>query len=129
MQETTLQIENGNRQEIDPREALTVAAVLAHIKDSRLTSSITFYVPSTNGSEVQIAQKKFQKRTENIARQFADLFGGSTVTYGSGFWINAAGKLISERINLVTSNVEPADLAGHYSRVLDLAEKYRIEWK
>ena len=97
---------------------------------TQFSSRVTIYVPSTAGKDQTIvSQSDFNSRTEKTAKLLSRLFGGATVTYGSGYWLNDAGRLISERINLVTSHTDPARLADNYSRILDLAVKLRQYWQ
>lgn len=96
---------------------------------TRLSSRVTLYVPSTGKDQKIISQGDFNDRTEQTAKQLSKLFGGATVTYGSGYWLDNAGRLICERINLVTAQTDPASLAEHYDRILDLAVKLRAYWQ
>lgn len=67
-----------------------------------LNRRVRVIVPGTRG--VSNPDAVLQRRaTATVARHFAAWFGGFTVTRGRGGYVSADGKLITERVNLVTS--------------------------
>ena len=103
-------------------------AIAHHDMITAMTATVSFYVPSTKGDQRAIDQRAFQNRTDIIARLFARLFGGSSVTFGAGYWFDDDGRLVTERINVVTSTTDPGTLAGHYEKVIDQALAYGQLW-
>lgn len=116
----------GNGNEPIPARVMRILQSAA-----RLPDRISLYVPSTAGSNGNepIPDREFTSRTDTICRLFADLFGGCTVTYSAGYWIDGSGSLIRERINVVTAATDPATLADNYSRIVDLAVRYGQYWQ
>lgn len=106
-----------------------IAKILATAE--RLPDRISLYVPSTAGSNGNepIPDHEFGDRTDRVCRLFADLFGGCTVTYSAGYWIDGSGSLIHERINVVTAATDPGTLADTYSQIVDLAVRYGQYWQ
>ena len=73
-----------------------------------LSRHITITVPSTCGHS-PITDEAFAGRVHVAKGALCRLFGGCTVTYGEGSWTDDSGKLVSERVALVTSYHDDLD--------------------
>ncbi len=93
-----------------------------------LEAVLTVYVPSTARENKIVSQQDFTARTDDIGRFLCHTFGGCTVIPGIGYWLNEAGILIHERINLARSQTKPDQLAEHYDSIVDMAISYGRLW-
>lgn len=93
-----------------------------------LEAVLTVYVPSTARENEIISQRDFTARTDDIGRHLCRVFGGCTVIPAVGYWLNEAGIMIHERINLARSQTKPDHLAEHYDDIVDMAMSYGRLW-
>jgi len=94
-----------------------------------LDKKVEFYVPSTEDINSGIDADRHAGRVHKIARQFADLFGGSTQQKAIGHYVTDAGILVSEDITIVTSYADRASYDRHYNDVINLAASFCRQWK
>jgi hypothetical protein len=64
---------------------------------------ISIYVPSTQNVGKPLPVGKHEALVTEVAKQFSKHFGGATATNGEGFYAANDGKLIRERVTIVTS--------------------------
>lgn len=69
-----------------------------------LNHSISIFVPSTTRLNKKISGKAFSTRIKNTKRSLNNLFGGSTTVRSVGSFTSKKGKLVNERIAIVTSH-------------------------
>ena len=67
----------------------------------KLSHKVTFYVPSQSENFEAV-----ENVTDEVARTFTDLFGGSTSTSAIGYWTHVDGRLAKESVTLVFSYAE-----------------------
>jgi hypothetical protein len=68
-----------------------------------LKNRVTFYVPSTQNVGQPLPARERKALVSRVERVFAQNFGGATSTEGTGAYVANDGRLIRERVTLVTS--------------------------
>lgn len=86
-----------------------------------LRNKIAFYVPATYGNLLE--------RSLNIAEQFANLFGGSTITDATGLYTLDSGEVVTEDIKIVYAYTDNNTLESTRDDILALAESLRDTWQ
>ena len=73
-----------------------------------LNHSVSVFVPSTTRLNRKVSSKVFSSRIRNTKRSLNNLFGGSTTTRAVGSFTSKKGKIVNERIGIVTAHTNKA---------------------
>lgn len=87
---------------------------------------VKIYIPGTIDANTPAPEIQ-DKCTKEAAVLFSSLFGGATFGKFTGSWIDDAGKLIEEPVNVVYSFLKESDVDKVYSDVLPFARRLRSE--
>lgn len=94
----------------------------------KLEHRFILYVPSTK-KDKPILRKAFNKRTEEIAGKFTQMFGGATIEPALGYWQMENGQAVKETINKVVSYCTAEQRNNHMRKIRGMAEAKRLEWE
>lgn len=90
-----------------------------------LTQFYTLYIPSTVDTDRKIDNTAI---VEKYAAKLSSLFGGATITQGSGCWVRQDnGSLVIEPVSLVKSFCTSSDFEKFGAEVRTLALQLKIE--
>lgn len=81
---------------------------------------ISIYVPSTTDIDTD-NQALSLRVTSKVAHRLSRFFGGATMTDGNGYYVANDGKLVTERVHIVSSLADDDSLLLHTSSVNRLA--------
>jgi hypothetical protein len=92
-----------------------------------LSKKVTFYVPSTKNVGQPLTRKEEKSLIERVETEFSRAFGGVTSVTGTGGWLSESGKVIRERVTLVTS-YHDKDTREALAIVIPLAQSIKSEY-
>jgi hypothetical protein len=92
-----------------------------------LSRKVIFYVPSTQNVGQPLSRKEQNALVERVERTFAQSFGGATATQGTGSWVTQDGRLVRERVTLVTS-YHDKETSEALAIVIPLAQAIKAEY-
>lgn len=74
---------------------------------TKLQHSVTIYIPSTDGAKGTASAFKVSETVAYIAEEMAKLFGGYTITEGTGgYYSEELGETIEEKVYMIRSNTD-----------------------
>ena len=94
-----------------------------------LSHKVAFYTPSTEAKSKPISGAEFDKRTQAMADQLTEWFGGATVERVNGFFKSDNGQYITEPIHKIVSFCSSEALEQHASELLNLAHDHVTSWQ
>lgn len=97
-------------------------------KTTRLEVEQAITVPSTEFDK-PISPAKFQKRVDEVQTYLAKTFGGETTVTGQGGYVAESGKLIPEKVKVVTSFADDKDFEQNVAKVYQKIKDWKKQWK
>ena len=94
-----------------------------------LNHSVSIFVPSTTRLNKKVSSKTFSNRIRNTKRSLNNLFGGSTTTRAVGSFTSRRGKVVNERIGVVTAHTNKAGFAKGKRRLGAFLKAKKRSWK
>lgn len=92
-----------------------------------LRCKVTFYVPSTKNVGEKLTRSERRALVTRVENVFSQNFGGATSTEAVGSYVAESGKLIRERVTLVTS-YHALDTREALAIVIPLAQAIKSEY-
>lgn len=88
---------------------------------------VSIFVPSTDvrGS---ISPMRHKMRAERVAKFLSEQFGGATMVYGLGSWVDGNGALINEPVIIVWAFADVSDKVQVAQKVASYCARERKEW-
>ena len=90
----------------------------------KLTERVAVYVPGTCGVDTLADTEAWIDRT---AAALSDLFGGATVTRGSGCWMSDAAGLVREPVTIVYAFAAPGQIEANADQLQALVYSLKTE--
>ena len=87
---------------------------------------IAIYIPSTYNVNIPIDNTEI---VNNTAEMFSGLFGGSTATESTGYYISESKELISEKVTIVYSYTDKKTFLKNEDKILNYANLIKSEMK
>ena len=94
-----------------------------------LDHSVSVFVPSTTRLNRKVSSKTFSNRIKNTKRSLNNLFGGSTTTRSVGSFTSAKGKLVNEKVAVVTAHTNKAGFNVGQKRLSTFLKSKKKAWK
>ena len=94
-----------------------------------LNHSVSVFVPSTTRLNKKISTKAFSNRIRNTKRSLNTLFGGSTTTRSVGSFTSKRGKLVNEKIAVVTAHTNKAGFNRGRRKLGTFLKTKKKSWK
>lgn len=91
-----------------------------------LDSKVSIYVPSTQNVSDACDNSEQVRR---VITELAQMFGGATASEAVGGWVCANGETILERVTIVYSFCNSAQLQEHFEDVYNICERIKNEMK
>jgi len=88
----------------------------------RMSESVTVYIPTTINVNQAVDTTEW---VHIVSRELSELFGGATITQGSGCWVSDTEGLVEEKVIMVKSYC--VQLTGELvQKVIELCQKMKI---
>lgn len=94
-----------------------------------LNHSVSVFVPSTTKLNRKISTKAFSTRIRNTKKSLNSLFGGSTTTRSVGSFTSKKGKVVNERIAVVTAHTNKAGFSRGTKKLGKFLKAKKKLWK
>ena len=72
--------------------------------------AVSVYVPSRDAEGQRLATQDVRTAVDDTIKLLSSRFGGCTVTTGYGAWVNGQADIIRERVRIVTSFADDAQV-------------------
>ena len=94
-----------------------------------LNHSVSIFVPSTTKLNKKISSKAFSTRIKNTKRSLNNLFGGTTTIRSVGSFTSKRGKIVDEKIAIVTSHTNKAGFTRGRKKLGVFLKIKKKSWK
>lgn len=94
-----------------------------------LNHSVSVFVPSTTRLNKKISTKMFSTRIRNTKRSMNSLFGGTTTIRSVGAFTSKRGKIVNEKIAVVTSHTNKAGFSRGKKKLGAFLKTKKKSWK
>lgn len=94
-----------------------------------LNHSVSVFVPSTTRLNRKISSKTFSTRIRNTKKSLNNLFGGSTTTRSVGSFTSKRGKVVNEKIAVVTAHTNKTGFTKGKKKLGAFLKTKKKSWK
>lgn len=95
-----------------------------------LEKNASIYIPSTVDENKPISDEEFQKRIENVQKEFTKMFGGITTFLGNGTYVSEdTGNFIKEDVAVVEVFMDEDKWEKMKDDIYDWLEEKQKEWR
>ncbi len=126
---------NKTKQKINPEVALQKTPARGKDKEDEknddrfwLDKEAKIYIPSTDDTDKEISDKRFEQRIKNAQEEFSEKFGGTTTFLGKGTYISDAGDFVKEDVAVMQVNMTEESWNKQKNNIYEWLEKKQEKW-